>query len=122
MRRLVNAKFQQLRSWLYPGQAGEGSAPTQVAEELVVVVDAEHWVPVPRYMALAVSPIPLITNFASINFEAFTSAGAGSDPFRPQRFMVTDFWVLTVSLFMCLLVCLSLNVFVSVSVSVSISV
>ncbi len=90
MRKLVNPKFQQLRSWLYPGQAGEGSAPTQVAEEVQAVIDVEHWVPIPRYMAMVKTLNPPANAFASINFEAFT-APAPSSQFRPNRFMVTDF-------------------------------
>jgi len=89
VRRLGNLQFQLLRSWLYPGQAGEGSAPTQVSDELQAVVDIEQWVPVNRYVA-QVTPPAVVARRSVINFETFVDRG-GVATFTPLRFAITDF-------------------------------
>lgn len=91
--KLINPAWQYLRQFLQPGKRPE-SAPKAVDDDLVVVVDSEHWVPVPRYMARIDKPaqgagIHSVIQLGDLPPDALGQPlGAG-----PMAFAITDFFV-----------------------------
>lgn len=95
-RPLGNQTFQQLRSWLFPGTAGESAPPTMVSDNVSTTIDSENWVVVPRYTISINAPIPSIgTRYAAVQLEAFDDRGTGGLGFTPKKFNVTDLYVQT---------------------------
>jgi len=55
---LVNPAWTYLRGFLQPGKGRNVSAPLEVSDGLVAVVDSEDWVPIPRYSAGVTASAP----------------------------------------------------------------
>ncbi len=98
-RKLTNNSFELLRNWLFPGTSGDNHAPDVVADQVLTVVDSEHWVQVPRFTATCLSPA-VAARQSAINFENFRTfplltGSAGTMALTNQRplFTVTDLFV-----------------------------
>ncbi len=93
MPKIGTNQLQNLRSWLFPQAAGEGTAPKDVGDILVPTISVESYERDPQFEAVAVSPQPGPGLHAAINFEMFDATSPSG--FRPVKFTVADFEVRT---------------------------
>lgn len=92
-RKITNQKFQHLRRYLFPGVGWNDSPPDIVSPSLVVVMDSEWWVPIPRYMAFPSSPAAGAGIFSAVALENFVrqpAATGGLPTARATRFVITN--------------------------------
>jgi len=92
-RALGNNQFQQLRSFLFPGAAGEGASPRQVSNELGATIDVERWVPMNRYGAHILVPAQGVGNHGVINFSTKSFPPLAVTSSRDLEFSVTDIYI-----------------------------
>ena len=91
---LQNQSFRKLRDWLYPGLSGEADAPRYVSADLAAVIDIEHWVPCPQYMARVNVPLPPVGHTAVAIFDNVRNVAS----LAPNTFFCTNIMVRAVGL------------------------
>lgn len=91
--KIVNQKFQFIRRYLFPGVQWNDAPPNNVSQGLVNVLDMEHWVPIPRFQATAISPAPGAGRNACVALENFVRrphSTGGLTTALATRFVITD--------------------------------
>jgi len=94
-KKIINNRFTILRNWLFPGLIWDSAPPDIVDGSLRTIVDIEHFVPVPRFYAEAISSAAGIGRASVVLLENFVRNPRITSPgdittAKPTQFLITD--------------------------------